>query len=64
MIYQIANDFNIFVGIRGEELALRSLSIDEIKSKEWAITTNNEGKNRQWIDGKLYCEIFEQVKNI
>jgi hypothetical protein len=60
MIYQIAQDFSIFVGIRGGESALRSMTTDVIQGKEWAITTENDGKNSQWIDGKLYCQIVEE----
>ena len=60
MIYQIAHDFNILVGIRGGERALRETSLDVIQSKEWAITTENDGKNSQWIDGKLCCQIMEE----
>jgi len=36
------------------------MSPDEIHSKEWAITTENEGKNSQWIDGEVYCRIMEE----
>lgn len=36
MIYQIAENFSIFVGIRGGESALKSLTTDVIQGKEWA----------------------------
>lgn len=53
MIYQIAQDFSIFIGIRGGESALRAMTTDVIQGKEWASTTENDGRNNQWIDGKL-----------
>lgn len=59
MIYQIAQDFDIYVGIRGGEPSLRGMSADTIEKKEWGISTIQEGKNSQWIDGKLYCQIME-----
>ncbi len=60
MIYQVAQDYEIYVGIRGGERALRDMSLEVIQSKEWAITTENDGKNSQWIEGKLYCQIMEE----
>lgn len=59
MIYQIAQDYEIYVGIRGGERAFRDMSLEVMQSKEWAITTENEGKNSQWIEGKVYCQIME-----
>ena len=62
MIYQIATDFDIFVGIRGGEASLREMSADAIQNKEWGISTQQEGKNSQWIDGKLFCQVVDTVK--
>ncbi|MDM8543113.1 PD-(D/E)XK nuclease family protein [Desulfococcaceae bacterium HSG9] len=62
-LYLISKDFGlkVFIGIRGGENALRNMSADEIKNKEWNIST--EKTSKEWIEGNLFCEIIDS-KNI
>ena len=62
-LYMIAKDFRskVFIGIQGGENALRNMSGDEIKNREWNIST--EKANPQWIDGELFYNTIKQ-KNI
>ena len=62
-LYKIAKDFHqkIFIGIKGGENTLRAMGVDEIKNREWNIST--EKHNSQWIDGELFYEILNK-KNV
>ena len=62
-LYKIAKDFQqkIFIGIKGGENTLRAMGVDEIKNREWNIST--EKHNSQWIDGELFYEILNK-KNV
>ncbi len=59
-LYKIAKDFKkkVFIGIRGGETAFKNMEPDEIKNKEWNIST--EKANAQWIDGELFCKILDE----
>lgn len=59
-LHKIAKDFKkkVFIGIRGGETALKNMEPDEIKNKEWNIST--EKANAQWIDGELFCKILDE----
>ena len=59
-LYRIAKDFKekIFIGIKGGENTLRSMEADEIRNKEWNIST--EKSNPQWISGKLFSQISDE----
>lgn len=62
-LYKIAKDFKqkVFIGIKGGENTLRAMGVDEIKNREWNIST--EKHNSQWIDGELFYEILNK-KNV
>lgn len=62
-LYMIAKDFRskVFIGIRGGENALKSMTGEEIKNHDWGIST--EKATPQWIDGELFYNIIKQ-KNI
>jgi hypothetical protein len=62
-LYMIAEDFGskVFIGIRGGENALRNMNENEIKNRDWSIST--EKTNSQWIDGGLFYSIIRE-KNI
>lgn len=59
-LYRIAKDFgsDVFIGIRGGGNALKNMTGEEIKSREWNIST--EKANAQWIDGELFYKIIKQ----
>lgn len=59
-LYKIAKDFKkkVFIGIKGGETAFKNMEPDEIKNKEWNIST--EKATAQWIDGELFCKILDQ----
>ena len=59
-LYRIAKDFKgkIFIGIKGGENTLRSMEPDEIRNKEWNIST--ERSNPQWISGELFRQISDE----
>ncbi len=63
ILYLISKDFGskIFIGIRGGENALKNMSVDEIKNKNWNIST--EKASKQWIEANQFCEIINN-KNI
>ena len=62
-LYMIAKDYGskVFIGIRGGENALRNMNADEIKNRDWNIST--EKASPQWIDGELFYNMLNQ-KNI
>ena len=61
LLYKIAADYKqrVFIGIRGGEKALKSMDADEIKTKEWGIST--EKATAQWIDGESFCNILDKI---
>jgi hypothetical protein len=59
-LYRIAKDFKgkIFIGIKGGESSLRDMDEDEIRNKEWNISTQKP--NPQWISGELFSTILDE----
>jgi hypothetical protein len=58
-LYRVAKDFGnkVFIGIKGGQNALRAMPPEEIRSREWNIST--ERSNPQWISGALFVEIVD-----
>ncbi len=59
-LYMIAKDFgsSVYIGIKGGEKALKDMSVDLIKNKNWGIST--EQATAQWIDGKSFVQILQE----
>lgn len=60
ILYKISKDYGsyVFIGIKGGESALNSMSSSDIKNKEWQVGT--EKATSQWIPGDKFKEILEK----
>jgi hypothetical protein len=60
ILYLIAKSYGdkVYIGIRGGDEKLHSLSKDEITGKRWGISTSKN--TNQWIPGSQFCAILER----
>jgi hypothetical protein len=59
VLYKIARDFEgkIFIGIKGGQKALESMTPDDIVGKQWQIST--EKASSQWMAGDDFSDIIQ-----
>jgi len=61
-LYKIAKDYGqkVFIGLRGGEDALRQMPADEIRKKQWQISTVKA--SREWSYGNIFQNILDEKR--
>jgi hypothetical protein len=62
VLFKITKDYadKVFIGVKRGERALRAMPAEEIRSKQWQISTRQAGS--QWIPGTRFRQVLVEKR--